>query len=293
MGKFIIFADMKRIILIVALMAAAVAAAAQGRIVTEGIHSDKLDADQKYNVYLPEGYNPANHYPVIYLLHGLSDDYTAWDNLGRVSWVADELIRSGELLPVVIVMPNAGNKDIHNYPNGYFNMPSWPYEDFFFKEFLPAVEGKFNCGGSKGARAVMGLSMGGGGSVVYCQRHPDMFSCCYAMSPWLDNKGDEVSDGEHRQTKFTFTQRAVRMHSAVVFLDNADNATLERLRTVKWFVDCGDDDFIFDLSTAFYAKMREKGVKAEFRVRDGVHNWEYWHISLRTALPFASRNFSL
>jgi enterochelin esterase-like enzyme len=284
---------MKRIILIVALMAVAVTAAAQGRIVTESIHSDKLDADQKYNVYLPEGYNPANHYPVIYLLHGLSDDYTAWDNLGRVSWVADELIRSGELLPVVIVMPNAGNKDIHNYQNGYFNMPSWPYEDFFFKEFLPAVEGKFNCGGSKGARAVMGLSMGGGGSVVYCQRHPDMFSSCYAMSPWLDNKGDEVSDGEHRQTKFTFTQRAVRMHSAVVFLDNADDATLERLRTVKWFVDCGDDDFIFDLSTEFYAKMRQKGVKAEFRVRDGVHNWEYWHISLRTALPFASRNFSL
>ena len=291
----IIFADMKRIIVIVALLAAAVAAAAQGRIVTESIHSSKLDADQKYNVYLPEGYDAANHYPVIYLLHGLSDDYTAWDNLGRISWVADELIRSGELVPVVIVMPNAGDKDIHNYPNGYFNMPEWPYETYFFKEFLPKVEEKFNCGGSKGARAVMGLSMGGGGSIVYCQRHPDMFSSCYAMSPWLDNKMNEVNTGTQKQptTKFTFTQRAVSRHSAIDFLDNADDATLNNLRTVKWFVDCGDDDFIFDLSTAFYAKMREKGVKAEFRVRDGVHNWEYWHISLRTALPFASRNFSL
>ena len=56
---------MKRIIVIVALMAAAVAAAAQGRIVTESIHSSKLDADQKYNVYLPEGYDAAKHYPVI------------------------------------------------------------------------------------------------------------------------------------------------------------------------------------------------------------------------------------
>ena len=289
----IIFAFMKRIIIIVALMAAAVAAAAQGRIVTESIHSNKLGVDQNYNVYLPEGYNVSKHYPVIYLLHGLSDDYTAWDKLGRIKDVADELIRSGEVLPVVIVMPNAGNADIYNYQNGYFNMPGWPYEDFFFREFLPEVEKKFNCGGKKETRAIMGLSMGGGGSVVYCQRHPDMFSSCYAMSPWLDNKNMEVSTGEQKETKFTITQKAVSKHSAIDFLDKAGKSTLNRLRTVKWFVDCGDDDFIFNLSTAFYAKMREKEVKAEFRVRDGVHNWEYWHISLRTALPFASRNFSL
>lgn len=289
----IIFVDMKRIITVLALMAVAVAAAAQGRIVTESIHSAKLDADQKYNVYLPEGYDASRHYPVIYLLHGLSDDYTAWDTKGRIRDVADELIRSGEVATVVIVMPNAGDKDIHNYPCGYFNMPDWPYEDYFFTEFIPEVEEKFNCGGSKGQRAVMGLSMGGGGSVVYCQRHPDKFSSCYAMSPWLDNKDDEVSDGSRKLTKLTFTQRAVTRHSAIDFLDNADDATLEQLRSVKWFVDCGDDDFIFDLSTAFYAKMRQKRVKAEFRVRDGVHNWEYWHISLRSSLPFASRNFSL
>ena len=284
---------MKRIVMIVALMAVAVAAAAQGRIVTESIHSKKLGVDQNYNVYLPEGYNSKVHYPVIYLLHGLSDDYTAWDKLGRIKDVADELIRSGEVMPVVIVMPNAGNADIYNYQNGYFNMPGWPYEDFFFREFLPEVEKKFNCGGKKETRAVMGLSMGGGGSVVYCQRHPDMFSSCYAMSPWLDNKNKEVNTDEQKETKFTITQNAVSKHSAVDFLDKASKSTLSKLRTVKWFVDCGDDDFIFDLSTAFYAKMREKEVKAEFRVRDGVHNWEYWHISLRTALPFASRNFSL
>jgi enterochelin esterase-like enzyme len=284
---------MKRIITFVALMAAAVTAAAQGRIVTESIHSNLLGVDQNYNVYLPEGYNAARHYPVIYLLHGLSDDYTAWDKLGRIKDVADELIRSGEVRPVVIVMPNAGNADIHNYQNGYFNMPDWPYEDFFFKEFLPAVEQKFNCGGKKQTRAVMGLSMGGGGSIVYCQRHPNMFSSCYAMSPWLDNKKNEVNTGEQKETKFTITQNAVREHSAIDFLTKASASAIENLETVKWFIDCGDDDFIFDLSTAFYAKMRQRGLKAEFRVRDGVHNWEYWHISLRTALPFASRNFSL
>ena len=206
---------MKRIVMIVALLAVALAAGAQGRIVTESIHSNKLGVDQKYNVYLPEGFDKANHYPVIYLLHGLSDDYTAWDKLGRIQDVADELIRSGEVQPVVIVMPNAGNADIHNYQNGYFNMPGWPYEDFFFREFLPAVERKFNCGGSKGARAVMGLSMGGGGSVVYCQRHPGMFSSCYAMSPWLDNKENEVNTKPNGQDKVYLVRESVKEHSAI------------------------------------------------------------------------------
>ena len=72
---------------------------------------------------------------------------------------------------------------------------------------------------------------------------------------------------------------------------NADDATLDRLRTVKWFIDCGDDDFILDLSLQMYQTMRRKRVPCELRVRDGVHNWEYWHLALRLSLPFASRNF--
>ncbi|MBR5099917.1 MAG: esterase family protein, partial [Bacteroidales bacterium] len=148
-----------------------------------------------------------------------------------------------------------------------------------------------NCGGSKGQRAVMGLSMGGGGSIVYSQRHPDMFSSCYAMSPWLDNKADEVGPDSAVKDKFYEVCQSVREHSALDFLDRADAATLERLRTVAWFVDCGDDDFLFHLSIAFHTKMKQAGVHSELRVRDGVHNWEYWHLALRLSLPFASRNF--
>lgn len=282
---------MKRIFVLIALLAVSLAAFAQSRIVTEVLHSKTLGTDQPCNVYLPEGYDAGRHYPVVYLLHGLSDSYVSWQQLGRMKDVADELIASEELQPVIIVMPNAGDPDIYDYQNGYFNMPDWPFEDWFFREFLPAIEGKFNCGGSKGQRAVMGLSMGGGGSVVYCQRHPGLFSSCYAMSPWLDNKNMEV-EGEHRPaSKLVITQKSVCEHSALDFLARADEATLAQLRTVKWFIDCGDDDFLLHQSLDFYGKMRENNVKAELRVRNGVHNWEYWHAAIRTALPFASRNF--
>ena len=140
-------------------------------------------------------------------------------------------------------------------------------------------------------RAVMGLSMGGGGSVVYCQKHPDMFSSCYALSPWLDDKTNEVEGDVDVHDKLYLVCQAVRDNSALDFLDCASPETLERLRTVAWFVDCGDDDFLLHLSLDFHAKMKAAGVHNELRVRNGIHNWEYWHLGLRLALPFASRNF--
>ena len=266
---------------------------AGSRIVTDTISSKVLGADVVCNIYLPDGYDASKSYPVIYLLHGLTNTYSAWAEKGNMKLVADELMETGECVPAVIVMPNAGNPDVHKVWNGYFNMEGWSYEDFFFTEFLPWVETRYNAGGSKGRRAVMGLSMGGGGSVVYCQRHPDKFSSCYAMSAWLDDGDREVGDvNEAKKDKLYHTYMAVREHSALNFVRNADEATLESLRTVKWFIDCGDDDFLFDLSVGLHQLMRDRKVKDELTVRNGVHNWEYWHQALRIALPFASRNFS-
>ena len=264
-----------------------------GKVVTDSLQSVVLGAPVKYNVYLPDGFGQTEkEYPVVYLLHGLSDDYTAWVQKGNMQLVANELIGTGEACEMVIIMPNAGGEDTRNTWNGYFNMPGWRYEDFFFQEFIPAVEAKYRIIGDKGHRAIMGLSMGGGGSTVYCQRHPDKFSSCYAMSAWLDNASDEVWPLDSPKDCLYYVANAVHEHSALDFIDKADEDTLERLRSVAWFIDCGDDDFLFDLSIAFYQKMRDRGVKSELRVRNGIHNWEYWHLALRLALPFATRNFT-
>ena len=280
---------MKKLLLFI-LLALAFLPLRAGKIVTDSLSSRVLGTTVKYNVYLPEGYKTGHNYPVVYLLHGLSDDYTAWAKKGNMQIVVDELVRSGEIKPMVIIMPNAGGPDIHNTWNGYFNMPGWNYEDFFFGELVPAMEKKYGCGGSKGQRAVMGLSMGGGGSVVYSQKHPDMFSSCYAMSAWLDNNNEELKTPA-KKDKLYYVQMAVRENSALDFMDKADAATLDKLRTVAWFIDCGDDDFLLHLNYGLHMKMKAAKVHSELRVRDGVHNWEYWHLALRLSLPFASRNF--
>lgn len=261
-----------------------------GKVVLDSLDSRILSSKVYFNVYLPNGHDVEGaHFPLTFLLHGLSGGH--WDWPSHVKPVADELITSGEACPMVIVMPNAGGRDTHHIQNGYFNMPGRHYEDFFFNELMPYVEVRYNCGGSKYQRAIMGLSMGGGGSTVYCQRHPDVFSSCYAMSPWLDNEKDQVGGKRIENDCLTVTCESVNEHSALKFVENADEKTLDALRTVRWFFDCGDDDFLFDQSVRIHQLMRDRKVKDELRIRDGVHNWEYWHAALRTALPFATRNF--
>lgn len=266
--------------------------ASAGRIVTDTIHSKILESDVPCNIYLPDGFNRDKEarYPVVYLLHGLSDTYAAWRERGQMQMVADELIASGEAVPMVIVMPNAGGPDTYNTWNGYFNMPGWSYEDFFFQELIPQIEQRYRIHGDKQHRAVMGLSMGGGGSTVYCQRHPDMFSSCYAMSAWLDNQDNSVWNNGEKNKRFIVCE-SVKQHSALRFLEQADEATKQKLRTIRWFFDCGDDDFLFDMNVRIHQLMRKARIHDELRIRNGIHNWEYWHQSLRLALPFASRNF--
>lgn len=262
-----------------------------GRIITDSIKSKVLGAQVKYNVYVPDGFDKSGkQYPVVYLLHGFSDDYRAWAEKGQMQTVVDELIETGEVREMVIFMPNAGGPDVMNTWNGYLNMPGWNYEDFFFTEFVPQAEAKYRCISDKGHRAVMGLSMGGGGSTIYSQRHPDMFSSCYAMSAWLESDGgrQRVSGVDD---KVYLVSQAMKTHSALKFVENADNETVQKLRTVRWFFDCGDDDFLFDLNVRIHQLMRNKHIKDELRIRNGVHNWEYWHTALRLSLPFASRNF--
>ena len=262
----------------------------ESQISTQSVHSIILGEDVPYNLYLPKDFDASTpeRYPVIYLLHGLYGTHVDWATAGHMKDVVDELIASGECRPVVIIMPKAGDPDVNNNWNGYFNMPGHNYEDFFFKELVPTVERSWKVQSDKAHRAVMGLSMGGGGSTVYAQRHPDMFSSCYSMSGWLDN-GEP--DTNMPKNKFYHVSKAVHDHSAVDFVNNAEPATLEKLRTVKWFFDCGDDDFILDMTLRMYQAMKQRNVPAELRVRDGWHSWEYWHTALRTSLPFASRNF--
>lgn len=266
------------------------------RIETDSLRSEVLDAFRAYTVYLPAEFdaNPTKTYPVLYLLHGMGGVNTSWFLDQRAGEVMDQLTASGEAAPMVVVSPNAGGNVMQGHWNGYFNMPGWNYEDFFFSEFMPFIEKKYRCGGSKEQRAIAGLSMGGGGSTSYAQRHPEMFSSVYAMSALMDIPdfpGAQNPTPMSPADKTAILTKAVKDLSCIKYVANADDKTKESLRSVKWFVDCGDDDFLLDRNIEFFQAMRNAGIPCQFRVRDGGHTNEYWHTALFTALPFVTRNF--
>ena len=137
---------MKRLLVTLLVLTAAATAAAQSRIETFTLHSGILDADKTCTVYLPDGYDRSEEsYPVLYLLHGASGCHTDWTVKGNMRQIADEAIASGAARKMIIVMPDASGEG-PNYTGrhmGYFDVPGWEYERFFFEEFLPAVEGRY------------------------------------------------------------------------------------------------------------------------------------------------------
>lgn len=266
----------------------------RSRVVCDTVRSEILNADRHFSVYLPPSYDNEcadKKYPVLYLLHGMSQTDMDWVYRGHVQEVADRLAYSGEADKMVIVMPDAGGDIYAGVWNGYFDMPGWSYEKYFFDEFLPYIERKYNILGDKNHRAVAGLSMGGGGATGYGLWHSDMFSSVYAMSALMDIPEKGAAKFDRPDDKLAILTKTVMERSCIRFVKEADDIILEKLRTVKWFIDCGDDDFLLDRNIEFFQAMRDAGVECQFRVRDGGHDWEYWHSALYMCLPFVSRNF--
>ncbi|MBP3564224.1 MAG: esterase family protein [Alistipes sp.] len=296
---------MKKIFLAIALTVIAFTSSAQNsdqmrqwmrnmsRVEEKTIHSEILNADRNYSVYLPAGYasNTDKKYPVLYLLHGMNGTNKDWPGRGHLQDVMDQLRAAGEVCEMIVISPDAGGNIGEGVWNGYFDMEGWAYERFFFEEFLPAVEKEYRIKGDKASRAIAGLSMGGGGSTSYAQRHADMFCACYAMSALMHLDAPQAQAPRDEKDKMWHLTKAVNKLSCVDFVKNADDKTKEALRTVAWYVDCGDDDFLFECNMNLVLAMRKAGVPYQLRVRDGGHTWEYWHSALYDALPFVSRIF--
>jgi enterochelin esterase-like enzyme len=254
------------------------------------LKSKILNMDRKFAIYLPPDYETSERsYPVLYLLHGGGDDQTGWVQFGEVLHIADKAIRDGISTPMIIVMPDANTGR-----RGYFNdiRGDFRYEDFFFQELLPHVEKNYRIKADKRYRAVAGLSMGGGGSFMYALHHPELFSAACPLSAstgplTIDDLKNNLSRNNIKASDDAVTQYFNR-HSAVALVNNMPDSVV---KSVRWFIDCGDDDFLYEGNSLVHIAMRKKQIPHEFRIRDGAHNWTYWRESLPEVLKFVSMGF--
>ena len=285
---------MKRVlftITVLLLVSSALVRAQTGKVYDDlSLPSKILKSDRKFAVYLPPDYESSGRsYPVLYLLHGSGDDQTGWVQFGEVLNITDKAIANGTATPMIIVMPDANTGR-----RGYFNdiKGDWNYENFFFKELIPYVEKKYRTKTDKRGRAISGLSMGGGGTLMYAMHHPELFSSACPLSASVGPLTFEDAKRSLTKANQSLSDTAItnyfNRHSAITLVNNMPE---DQKKAVRWYIDCGDDDFLYEGNSMLHIAMRKKEVPHEFRVRDGGHTWTYWRASLPKVLEFVSDAF--
>jgi enterochelin esterase-like enzyme len=251
-----------------------------------------LNSERKYAIYLPPDYETSDRsYPVLYLLHGAGQaGHISWVQCGEVLYITDKAIKEGKCTPMIIVMPDAtaGRQ-------GYFNSVKgdWRYEDFFFEEFIPFIEGKYRIRADKRYRAIAGLSMGGGGTFIYALHHPELFSSACPLSASagplsLTAAKEQLEKREKVSTSEKEAETYYQNYSVLYLMENMQE---EQKKAVRWYIDCGDDDFLYEGNSLIHIAMRKKVIPHEFRIRDGGHTWSYWRSALPEVLDFVSQAF--
>ncbi|MEJ2493161.1 MAG: alpha/beta hydrolase-fold protein [Ignavibacteriaceae bacterium] len=255
-----------------------------------------LNKDVRYTIYLPFDYKTSNRfYPVVYLLHGFTDNDIGWIQFGEANLIVDEAIANREIAPMILVMPDGG---VSYYINNYNS--SVMYEDFFIREFIPYIESHYRIRTGKRYRGIAGLSMGGYGTLVNALKHPDMFSACAAFSAAIYND-DEIKQVSQSDWELKYgilygpglagkdrVNKTFIKNNPFHIIQNADPIKIKQLRI---YIDCGDDDQFSESNSLFHVLLLKKKIQHEFRMRDGGHRWNYWRSGLVNALKFIGEGF--
>jgi enterochelin esterase family protein len=226
------------------------------------------DGLEDYYVYTPPGYDAsaATPYPVLYLLHGWSALANCWIDDGQANVILDNLIAQGSAKPMVVVMP-LGYGDWTFVTGGFGN---WSHGenitrnmDLFSKtllsEILPQVEAGYRVSREPDGRAIAGLSMGGGQSLVIGLGHPDLFG-------WVGG----------------FSSAVIYPHFDGVIAGMGPKPRL------LW-VACGTSDDLIAPNRNFVAWLKSKGQEPVAVETPGIHNWPVWRDNLIHFAPLLFR----
>jgi enterochelin esterase-like enzyme len=224
--------------------------------------------DRDFYVYTPPNYDSRTKqdYPVLYLLHGFSDDASGWTAVGRANVILDNLIAQGKAKPMIVVMP-LGYGDLEVIRRGW---GSWrdkelarrnlsKFTDVLLAEIVPQIEADYRVKKDRESRAIAGLSMGGTESLLTGLNHLDQFAWVGAFS----------SGGLEENFSAEFPG-----------LGSGANKRLKLL-----WIACGTDDDLIKTNRLLKSWLKEKGVQYTDIETPGAHTWMVWRRNLGTLAP--------
>jgi enterochelin esterase family protein len=238
-------------------------------------HSAIVGDDRDFFVYTPPGYSATsqNTYPVLYLLHGFSDDSSGWTAVGKANLILDSLIASNQAKPMIVVMPlGYGAPEILQRSSGSFSNPNVRQKNMtnftaaLLNEVIPAVERTYRVNTDRNARAIAGLSMGGAESLLTGLNHTDQFSWVGSFS--AGGTGDDF---------------------AAAF-PNAGEGLNKDLHLL--WIACGTEDRLIESNRKLVSWLKGKGVTLTAVETPGMHTWMVWRHNLITFAPLLFQSTS-
>ena len=243
-----------------------------------------------YCVILPPGYgdDASRRYPVVYYLHGLGDNEQMFVRSGGFNLI-EELWDRRELGDFIIVSPAGYSSFFMNSQDGRFR-----YDDFFLREFMPAIENRYRIAARRESRGIGGISMGGYGALRMAFLHPQLFGSVSAHSAALMERLPAVSVGNSPESGHlqilgdVFGSPPDRQ-----FWDRNNPLNIARtaeLAGMKIYFDCGSqDDYGFEAGAqALHNALVSRRIAHEFHLYPGGHNWSYFAAHLPDSVRFHS-----
>lgn len=257
-----------------------------------------MNQDVKYSVCLPDDYYVSGKsYPVVYMLHGLGDDETAWLEYGRISQYYDAEIGESSVVPMIFIMPQGYRTYYVNDYQGKFL-----YQDMLIEELVPFIDQQFRTIPGKQHRGLIGYSMGGYGALILHLQHPDVFGSAVPLS--ISIRTDEQYMTEYgpewdEQWGRLFGAVGIEGPGRITDYYKANNPfhiipkiPPSEMNQYRIYIDNGDKEQTLCRSNEeLHILMQNLNFPHEFRVREGGHSFEYWCSALPNALNFLSDAF--
>ncbi len=256
--------------------------------------SESVGRKMKYNVALPADYDrTTDRYPVLYLLHGLTSNYTAWARLGAAD--------AAKGLGLIVVMPDVGNSWYVNWAKSDDGQKN-RWEDFVVKDLVGHVDATYRTIPRREGRAINGLSMGGYGGLTLGLRHPELFCSIGSHSgavAFAKRLGEHLKKGEPLPRRDRppstepdprigiegFSSQAERTPKGQIFTTAEECAACDPFQLVLQvprdklphiYVDCGTEDRLLEGNQAFLKLLMENKIPFTYAQSPGEHKAPYW-----------------
>jgi S-formylglutathione hydrolase FrmB len=218
-------------------------------------------------------------FPVVYLLHGWSGDFTGW--LGD----APQLLQSADQYGCILVFPDGG------YDSWYLDSPvdtNVRYESYIIRELIPHIDRSYRTKTDATHRSICGLSMGGHGALYLALRNGGVFGAAGSMCGGVDLRPFKKNDWDLEGVLGKPNKHWDHWENAsIVYLVE----TIGALSTPNLIIDCGVDDFFLPVNRDLHQKLMGRNIPHEYTERPGGHDAAYWGNAVDYQLLFFAKQW--